>query len=68
MGEPGVCLRFHEDLRFFLAPRHRQQPCVRVPRDGTSTAGHLVESLGVPLTEVGALAVGVTREAAEPGM
>jgi len=57
MGEPGVCLRFDEDLRFFLAPRHRQQPCVRVPRDGTSTAGHLVESLGVPLTEVGTLAV-----------
>jgi len=58
MGEPGVGLRFDEDLRFFLAPRYRQQPCVRVPRDGTSTAGHLVESLGVPLTEVGALAVG----------
>jgi uncharacterized protein with PIN domain len=31
---------------------------VRVPRDGTSTVGHLVESLGVPLTEVGALVVG----------
>jgi uncharacterized protein with PIN domain len=58
MGEPGVGLRFDEDLRFFLAPRHRQQPCVRVPRDGTSTVGHLVESLGVPLTEVGTLAVG----------
>jgi len=57
MGEPGVCLRFDEDLRFFLAPRNRQ-PGVRVPRDGTSTAGHLVESLGVPLTEVGALIVG----------
>jgi uncharacterized protein with PIN domain len=57
MGEPGVCLRYHEDLRFFLAPRHRQ-PSVRVPRDGTSTVGHLVESLGVPLTEVGTLVVG----------
>jgi uncharacterized protein len=57
MGEPGVCLRYDEDLRFFLAPRHRQ-PCLRVPRDGTSTVGHLVESLGVPLTEVGTLVVG----------
>jgi len=57
MGEPGVCLRYDEDLRFFLAPRHRQ-PSVRVPRDGTSTVGHLVESLGVPLTEVGTLVVG----------
>ena len=57
MGEPGICLRFDEDLRFFLAPR-RRQPSVRVPRDGTSTLGHLVESLGVPLTEVGALVVG----------
>jgi uncharacterized protein len=58
MGEPGVCLRFDEDLRFFLAPRRRREPCVRVPYDGTSTAGHLVTSLGVPLTEVGALRVG----------
>jgi uncharacterized protein len=57
MGEPGVSLRFDEDLRFFLAPRHRQAS-VRVPCDGTSTVGHLVESLGVPLTEVGTLAVG----------
>jgi uncharacterized protein len=57
MGEPGVCLRFDEDLRFFLASRNRQ-PSVRVPCDGTSTVGHLVESLGVPLTEVGRLAVG----------
>jgi uncharacterized protein with PIN domain len=56
MGEHGVCLRFDEDLRFFLAPRNRR-PSVQVRRDGTSTVGHLVESLGVPLTEVGSLAV-----------
>jgi uncharacterized protein len=53
----GVLLCFDEELRFFLAPRNRE-PCVDVPCDGTSTAGHLVESLGVPLTEVGSLAVG----------
>jgi uncharacterized protein with PIN domain len=57
MGMSGVCLCYDEDLRFFLAPRNRQ-PSVRVPRDGTSTVGHLVESLGVPLTEVGTLVVG----------
>ncbi len=57
MGEPGVFLRFDEELRFFLAPRNRRLPGIRVACDGTSTAGHLVESLGVPLTEVGAIAV-----------
>jgi uncharacterized protein len=56
MGEHAVCLRFDEDLRFFLAPRNRR-PSVQVRRDGTSTVGHLVESLGVPLTEVGSLVV-----------
>jgi uncharacterized protein len=56
MSETGVCLRFGEDLRFFLAQRNRR-PDVRVPRDGTSTVGHLVEALGVPLTEVGALEI-----------
>jgi uncharacterized protein len=55
MGESGVRLRFDEDLRFFLAPRHRRADAVLLPSDGTSTAGHLVTSLGVPLTEVGAL-------------
>jgi uncharacterized protein with PIN domain len=55
MGEPGVRLRFDEDLRFFLAPRRRRPDAVRLPSDGTSTVGHLVSSLGVPLTEVGAL-------------
>ena len=38
----------------FLAPRHRGGR-VRVDCDGTSTLGHIVESLGVPLTEVGDL-------------
>ena len=57
MGEPAVCLRFDEELRFFLAPRNRRLPGIRAAPDGTSTVGHLVESLGVPLTEVGAIAV-----------
>jgi uncharacterized protein len=57
MAGPRVWLRFDEDLRFFLAPRNRG-PSVELPCDGTSTAGHLVESVGVPLTEVGSLTVG----------
>lgn len=47
-------LRFAGELRMFLAPRHRGG-IVRVTVDGTSTLGHVVESFGVPLTEVGAL-------------
>lgn len=57
MSGSGVCLRFDEDLWFFLAPRNRL-PGVLVSCDGTSTAGHLVEALGVPLTEVGSLVAG----------
>ena len=40
----------------FLAPRHRDG---RVPTvcDGVSSLGHVVESLGVPLPEIGALTV-----------
>ena len=64
MGEQGVCLRFGDELRFFLAPRHRSRPGVQVPCDGTSTVGHLVESLGVPLTEVGALTINGRQAAA----
>jgi uncharacterized protein with PIN domain len=55
--DTSVRLWFDQDLWFFLSPRNRG-PEVRVPRDGTSTAGHYVESLGVPLTEVGSLSAG----------
>jgi hypothetical protein len=53
---PTLEVRVADELRFFLAPRHRSGP-VRVPADGTSSLGHVVESLGVPLPEVGALQV-----------
>src|SRR5262249_26431083 len=49
-------VRFAAGLRMFLAPRHRGG-LVRVACDGVSSLGHVVESLGVPLTEVGGLAV-----------
>ena len=56
MDRPELELAVAPALRLFLAPRHRDGP-VRVRCDGTSTLGHLVESLGVPLPEVGRLVV-----------
>ena len=50
-------LVFAAELRLFLAPGHRGDGRARVRCDGTSTLGHVVESLGVPLPEVGALRV-----------
>lgn len=44
------------ELALFLRPDQRSGP-VRVTCDGVSTLGHVVESLGIPLTEVGALLV-----------
>jgi hypothetical protein len=42
------------ELRLFLRPGRRGGP-VRVTVDGPSSLGHVVQSLGVPLTEVGRL-------------
>ena len=52
------------ELRLFLRPGRRGGP-VRVTVDGTSSLGHVVQSLGVPLTEVGHLLV--NGEPALPG-
>lgn len=51
-------IRFLVDqpLRMFLAPQHRGGDFT-ADLDGTSSLGHLVQSIGVPLTEVGALLV-----------
>ncbi len=60
MSVPGlptdatVTIRFAADLRLFLPARHRGGN-VSVRHDGTSSLGHVVESLGVPLPEVGRL-------------
>jgi uncharacterized protein len=64
MAERDVELRFASDLLLFLAPRHRSGR-VRTACDGTSTLGHVVEALGVPLPEVGSLTV--DGAAAAPG-
>jgi hypothetical protein len=58
---PGTAvLRLGGDLSRFV-PSRRRGPQVRVTLDGTSTLGHLVESTGVPLPEVGTLRVAGTR-------
>jgi uncharacterized protein len=51
-----VLIEFAADLRLFLVPRNRGGQ-VRTAADGTSSLGHVVESLGVPLPEVGELLV-----------
>ena len=52
------------ELRLFLRPG-RRSGLVAVALDGTSSLGHVVEALGVPLTEAGRLLV--NGEPAAPG-
>jgi uncharacterized protein len=49
-----VVIAFAPQLRLFLASRHRDGRVVTAVH-GTSSLGHVVESLGVPLPEVGAI-------------
>jgi uncharacterized protein with PIN domain len=56
MAEQEAELRFASELLMFLAPPHRSGRAL-VACDGTSTLGHVIESLGVPLPEVGELTV-----------
>ncbi|TDB81859.1 hypothetical protein E1264_32130 [Actinomadura sp. KC216] len=58
-----MTIRVADELLMFL-PAARREPVSRVPADGTSTLGHLVESLGVPLPEAGPMTVG--GEPADP--
>lgn len=50
----ALSVRLDDELWSFVAPRHRV-PEIEVAHDGTASVGHVVQSLGVPLTEVGAL-------------
>ncbi|MTE20063.1 hypothetical protein F0L17_13230 [Streptomyces sp. TRM43335] len=50
-----MLLRVSPELRIFLPSRHRDTELLPVPYDGTSSLGHVVQSAGIPLTEVGAL-------------
>jgi len=53
---PEIHVEFAPELHLFL-PQARRAGTARTATDGVSTLGHVVESLGVPLTEVGALLV-----------
>ncbi|GHB68936.1 hypothetical protein GCM10010377_69630 [Streptomyces viridiviolaceus] len=56
MNGPEIHVEFAPELHLFL-PQARRTGTARTATDGVSTLGHVVESLGVPLTEVGALLV-----------
>lgn len=59
---PGtVRLRVHPALRFLLPRRARDSGELNLPHDPTATVGHVVQSAGVPLTEVGDLVVAEVR-------
>jgi len=58
---PGsVRLRVGPALRFLLPRRARDGGELDLPRDPTASVGHVVQSAGVPLTEVGDLLVAGT--------
>ena len=62
---PGmVRLRIHPALRFLLPRPCREIGELDLPHDPTATVGHLVQSAGVPLTEVGDLFVGEVAKVA----
>jgi uncharacterized protein with PIN domain len=54
---PEIIISFAPELHVFVTPARRAEEGARVRTDGASTLGHVVESLGVPLTEVGGLTV-----------
>ncbi|MFD0685033.1 Mut7-C RNAse domain-containing protein [Actinomadura fibrosa] len=54
--EPEIRIRIADELLLFLPASRRGSSC-RVAYDGTSTLGHLVESLGVPLPEAGPMSI-----------
>ncbi|MFC0863231.1 Mut7-C RNAse domain-containing protein [Sphaerimonospora cavernae] len=54
---PVLSVRLAPELWIFLPPRRRRDELL-LSCDGTSSLGHVVESAGVPLTEVGSLLVG----------
>ena len=61
MGKPEAVVTVAAELRMFLRPGRRDGP-VGVPCDGVSSLLHVVESLGVPRTEVGGLTVNGAAE------
>ncbi|MEV5309937.1 MULTISPECIES: Mut7-C RNAse domain-containing protein [unclassified Streptomyces] len=56
MNAPEIHVEIAPELGLFV-PQHRRRGATPLATDGVSTLGHVIESLGVPLTEVGALVV-----------
>ncbi|MFJ5776038.1 Mut7-C RNAse domain-containing protein [Streptomyces sp. NPDC093094] len=56
MNAPEIHVEIAPALALFV-PHDRRRGTTALRTDGVSTLGHVVESLGVPLTEVGALVV-----------
>ncbi|MEV0534778.1 Mut7-C RNAse domain-containing protein [Kitasatospora sp. NPDC050463] len=54
MERPEIWLTIAPDLHVFLASGRRSER-IALRTDGAATLGHVVESLGIPLTEVGTL-------------
>jgi uncharacterized protein with PIN domain len=52
---PEIIISFAPELHVFVAALRRAAEGAAARTDGASTLGHVVESLGVPLTEVGGL-------------
>ncbi|WP_338702340.1 Mut7-C RNAse domain-containing protein [Streptomyces sp. Q6] len=57
MNGPEIHVQVAAELGLFVPAARRGGVAAPLRTDGVSTLGHVVESLGVPLTEVGALVV-----------
>ncbi|MFF1562522.1 Mut7-C RNAse domain-containing protein [Streptomyces sp. NPDC058293] len=57
MNGPEIFVVVADELGLFVPHERRGGAAVALVTDGVSTLGHVIESLGVPLTEVGALVV-----------
>ncbi|MEW2521796.1 Mut7-C RNAse domain-containing protein [Actinacidiphila alni] len=57
MNGPRITVSVPAELHLFVAADRRRTEPSTVVTDGTSSLGHVVESMGVPLTEVGGLSV-----------
>ncbi|MBB6119986.1 Mut7-C RNAse domain-containing protein [Nocardiopsis algeriensis] len=55
MEQVPLTLHVAPPLRFFLPSRSRNQDTLRIDHDSGSSLVHIVQSLGIPLTEVGRL-------------
>src|SRR5215813_4833620 len=62
MDWPTAEVRVEAELQFLLRANRRGR-AVTVPCDGVSSLGHVVESLGLPLTEIGTMTVNGTPAA-----